>query len=188
MLVASQRCDSMMYSEGHWECWRQSLTPDRKPSVSTVTGTGRRRQMHSRMSEDLRVTTEGCGGRRSGVPSLCQRFQLSPSTLVTIYEHDLPTLQLSHSAPSPTSRTPQLHQTTPPSIPLTLWPAAPTETPQCKPFDRTCKTIKVTHLFLNASTCTHPRSQTGPLCSHWGVSASSPGTGAKVTRKKNPIQ
>lgn len=69
----------------------------------------------------------GVWGRRSGVPSLCQRFQLSPSTLVTIYEHDLPTLQLPYSARSPTSRTPQLHQTTPPSTPLTLWPAAPTE-------------------------------------------------------------
>lgn len=127
----------------------------------------------------------GVWGRRSGVPSLCQRFQLSPSTLVTIYEHDLPTLQLPYSARSPTSRTPQLHQTTPPSIPLTLWPAAPAVSRQDKPFDRACKTISVICMFLNASTCTHPRSQTGPLCSHWGVSSYSSAQAQRWLIKKS---
>lgn len=72
------------------------------------------RQAHSWMSEDPRVTMEGRGGHRSGVPFLLQPFQLSPGTLVTIYEHDLPTLQLPHSAPGANlSSTPQLHQTNP---------------------------------------------------------------------------
>lgn len=39
-----------------------------------------------------------------------------------------------------------------------------------KPFGRTYKTINVICMFLNASTCTHARSQAGHLCSHWGVS------------------
>lgn len=57
----------------------------------------------------------GTWGHRSGVPFLLQPFQLSPSTPVTIYEHDLPTLQLLHSAlganlshPPATSNQPQV--------------------------------------------------------------------------------
>lgn len=58
----------------------------------------------------------GVGGYRSGVLFLFQPFQLSPSTLVTIYEHDLPTFQLPHSAlganlsnPPTTSNQPPVH-------------------------------------------------------------------------------
>lgn len=127
----------------------------------------------------------GVGACGSGVPSLCQRFQLSPSTRATIYEHDLPTLQLPYSARSPTSRTPQLHQTTPTSTPLTLWPAAGTLSRQDKPFDRACKTTNVIRcVFLDGSTCTHSRSQTGPLCSHSGGQWLFLRTSSKVTHKK----
>lgn len=141
----------------------QSLTQDRKPSVSS--------DRDSKMETDAQLNewgpeghNGGVWGRRSGVPSLCQHFQLSPSTLVTIYEHDLPTLQLPYSARSLTSRTPQPHQTVPPSIPLTLWPAAPRVSCQDKPFDRTCKTINVICMFLNASTCTHVRAHRQGHC------------------------
>lgn len=68
----------------------------------------------------------GAWGHRSGVPFLLQHFQLSPSTLVTIYEHDLPTLQLPHSAlganlshPPTTSNQPPVH----------LWPSDPQRIP-----------------------------------------------------------
>lgn len=99
MRNAEERRDSMMYSEGHGECWRQSLSPNRKPSVSTVTGTARWRQMHERRPAGH---NGGVWGRRSGVPfPFCQRFQLSPSTLGTIYEHDLPTCAAPVLSPEP---------------------------------------------------------------------------------------
>lgn len=110
------------------------------------------------MSKDLRVTKEGCGGRRSGVPfPFCQRFQLSPSTLVTIYEHDLPTCAAPVLSPEPNLSQPpppttSNHSPKPPR--LTLWPGASTVSP--------CKTINVICMFLNASTCARPRPQTGP--------------------------
>ena len=65
-------------------------------------------------------------GHRSGVPFLFQPFQLSPSTLVTIYEHDLPTLQLPHSALGANLSHPPTTSNQPP---VPLWPSDPQHIP-----------------------------------------------------------
>lgn len=141
------------------------------------------RQAHSWMSEDPRVTMEGRGGHRSGVPFLLQPFQLSPGTLVTIYEHDLPTLQLPHSAPGANlSSTPQLHQTNP-QYPPDPRPATHTPSWQDKPnvthaklymyyvYTHTGHTHTLTHLI---------RSPVFTLRGQWLFFS----TGSKVTNKK----
>lgn len=77
------------------------------------------------MSEDLRVTTEGCGAADQGVPfPFCQRFQLSPSTLVTIYEHDLPTCAAPVLSPEPNlSHPPDYIKPLPHISPPSRWPS-----------------------------------------------------------------
>lgn len=62
-------------------------------------------------------------GHRSGVPLLLQHFQLSPGTLVTIYERDLPTLRLLCSALG--ANLSHRPQTTSEQPLLPLWPPDP---------------------------------------------------------------
>lgn len=143
------------------------------------------------MSEDPRVTMEGRGGYRSGVPFLLQPFQLSPGTLVTIYEHDLPTLQLPHSAPGANlSSTPQLHQTNPQYPPVPPWPPDLRHIPHLDKtnlMSRMQNYICIMYVLIRGThTGSHTRSD--PLCSHWGVSGYSSAQAQRwVIKKSNTV-
>lgn len=137
------------------------------------------------MSEDLWVTTERRGGHRSGVPFLLQPFQLSPSTLVTIYEHDLPTLQLPHSALGANlSRPPTTSNQ--PSVPL--WPSDPQHIPHLDKTNLMSHMQKQTRIMyvriraqMHTHTLTHKiRSPAFTLRGQWLFFS----TGSKVSNKK----
>lgn len=110
---------------------------------------------------------------QESLPFAMRHFQLSFSTLVTIYEHDLSTLQLLYSAgdqplPPPTTSTPPS-----PSTPLTLWPAVPTT---CNMQNQMC--------IMYVLKCKHTQTHWQPLCSHGGVSGYSSAQAQRWVIKK----
>lgn len=99
-------------------------------------------------------------GHRSGVPLLLQHFQLSPGTLVTIYERDLPTLRILRSAPAANlfHRPPNYIRPTPTTL-VTPWPLTHSTSWQGKPQCGTCKTI---YVLCMLSRLVHPQAWSGP--------------------------
>lgn len=139
-----------------WRAWRVPETISESKQKALCQHSDR----DSEMETDAWAKT--CGSQRRGVgpqirgslpflPAFSIKPQHTGSNLWT-WPSDL---RSSRSQPGAQPLAPpQLHQTTPPSPPMTLWPGASTVSP--------CKTIHVICMFLNASTCTHPRPQTEP--------------------------
>lgn len=131
-------------------------------SDETIFACDRQRETDARLNEWGPAGHGGAArGHRSGVPLLLQHFQLSPGTLVTIYEPDLPTLRLLRSALAAnlSHRPPKLHQINPqhPSDPLT--PNTYCILTRQTPMSRTCKTIYALCMLL---WLTRPQAWSGP--------------------------
>lgn len=119
-------------------------------SDKTIFACDRQRDTDARVNEWGPTGHDGAAqGHRSGVPLLLQHFQLSPGTLVTIYEHDLPTPRLLRSAPAANlSHHPPNYIRPTPRDPCDPWPSTHSASWQDKPQCRTCKTIYALCMLL----------------------------------------